>query len=558
MNVHQMPVSLKMLCEEIDIDKRSHTMVLEVQTTNLKTKPEILRIPRKNFNDAKFVQQMLLDRGAPIIADLKVQLERIVGRPDHPIRYITGQGGWHGGEYVSRFDVVSNYEVVDPFAGPDGDNSSGTQTYFDVEHPLYQPAESNGSIKTYLKGLAQPMNYSRPLILALASALAAPLGDLIGRETGFSFNLAGPSSLGKTLASRTSLSATTRPVEKNLASFGDTLGYLQKNLSAFGGSCVPFSDPKAAREKAGDLCDKIQTIVFANADGAQRRGMTYEASLASRFQIQLFNSEKPMSEIFQLAGRTLETGDKVRLIDISITKPNGIFDKLNADSEFTSRQLAKMVEDTITKNYGVLMPKWIGYLVDQGLEKLKRRVDRYEQKILEKIENQTPLIIKPLQSEHHRIAKSFALVSAAGYIAAENGMFPVHHSRVLKYMRELFYQVVEESLAPVSACSFAEEIEAFEYFIKSKSLPFVKEGKTADKSKCRDGFRRKDNGKHMAYIRRDKITELIDDQRFLERVYFPELLERDCLVKADSGWTIPIQQKGLGRRRYVALVLGEF
>lgn len=557
MNVHQMPGNLKILCEEINIDKQSRIMVLEAPTGNSGSKSTILGIPRENFIEVRAVQQELLKRGALPIPDLKEQLMRFLGSSSHPIRYVTGRGGWHNGQYVSRFDAVPNYEVVDPFEYLDGDAASETQTHFDVNHPLHRPAESNGSLKTYLRGLAQPMAHSRPLILVLASALAAPLGDLIGRETGFAFNLAGSSTLGKTLASRTCLSATTRPVEKNLASFGDTLGHLQQNLSAFGGSCVPFSDPKAAREKAGDLCDKIQTIVFANADGVQRRGMTYEASLASRFQIQLFNSEKPMSEIFNLARRSLETGDKVRLIDISIKKPNGIFDKLDEDSKVTSRQLAKMVEDTIMGNHGVLLPKWIKYLQEQGAEKLRERVERYERKILEIFEEQTPSNMMPLQSEHYRIAKSFALVSAAGCIAAKKDMFPVDYKKVLRSMRELFYRAVEESLTPVSANAHAEEIEAFESFIRSKSLPFVTEGKIADENKCRHGFRRKDNGKVMVYITREKISEFISSPSFLERVYFPKLVKVGCLLKPQKGWTVPVQQKGLPRRRYVALVLGK-
>lgn len=557
MNVNQMPGNLKILCEEINIDKQSRIMVLEAPSGNSGSNPTILRIPRENFIEVKAVQQELLKRGARRIPNLKEQLDRILDSSSHEVRYVTAQSGWHGGQYVSRFDAVPDFEPGDPLAILNEYDSTEAKYYFDVCHTLYKSAETVGSVKEYLKGLAEPMSHSRPLVLVTASALAAPLADFIGRETGFAFNLAGPSSLGKTLASRTCLSATTRPVEKNLASFGDTPGYLQQNLSAFGGSCVPFSDPKAAREKASDFCDKIQTIVFANADGVQRRGMTYEASLASRFQIQLFNSEKSMSEIFSLARRSLETGDKVRLIDISIKKPNGIFDKLDEDSKVTSRQLVKMVEDTIMGNHGVLLPKWIEYLRDQGTEKLRKRVERYERKILEIFEEKTPSNMKPLQSEHHRIAKSLALVSAAGYIAAENGMFPVDCSTVLRSMRDLFYRAVEESLTPVPTNAHAEEIEAFESFIRSKSLPFVTEGKIADENKCRDGFRRKDNGKVMVYIPREKISEFISPPLFLERLYFPKLVKVGCLLKPQKGWTVPVQQKGLPRRRYVALVLGK-
>ena len=555
MNVHQPPARLSVLWEEINIDTQSHTMVLEVLTANLKLEPTILRIPRQNFIEVKLVQQELLKRGAPLIPDLKAQLERILNSSGHAIRHVSSRGGWHSGQYVSRFDMVPDYEAIDPLGFLDGDDLSETQTYFDVSHPLFQPAQSKGLINAYLKGLRVPMAQSRPLTLVLASALAAPLGDLIGRENGFAFNLAGSSTLGKTLASRTSLSATTRPVEKNLASFGDTLGHIQQNLSAFGGSCTPFSDPKAAREKAGDLCDKIQTIVFANADGVSRRSLTYDTPLASRFQIQLFNSEKPMSEIFRLANRTLETGDKVRLIDISIKKPNGIFDKLSEDSKFTPRQLAAMVEDTINDNYGVLMPKWIKYLTGQGAAKLQERVNSYERKILDAFEEKLPSNLMPLQSEHHRIAKSFALVIAAGYIAAENSMFPVDHKTVHRSLRELFYRVVQESQLLVSENSHTEEVKAFQSFIISKTLPFVMKSKIADEKKCRDGFRRKEDGKVIVYIPREKIEEFISNSLFLEKVYFPDLVKSGCLQKPLNGWTRSIDQKGLPRRRYVVLVL---
>lgn len=553
MKEEHMPVSLKILCEEINIDNQLSTMVLEARKLNSGSKPYILRIARELLVEEKTVKQELLKRGGPLIRDLNIQLPRILDSTSHEVRYVTAQAGWHRGQYVSRFDEVPDFEPDDLLASLNEDDSLESKTYFDVRHTLYKPAETVGSVKAYLKGLAEPMSHSRPLILVMASALAAPLADLIGRETGFAFNLAGPSSLGKTLASRTSLSTTTRPVEMNLASFGDTPGYLLQKRSAFGGSCVPFTDPKAAKEKHRELCDKIQTIVFANADGVQRNGMTYDAPLASRFQIQLFNSEKPMSELFRLSGRLLETGDIVRLIDISIRKPNGIFDKLDDESEVTSRQLAKMVEETIMKNHGVLLPNWINYLANEGSDILKRRVEKYEQQILELFEKKLPEHMSPLQSEHYRIAKSFALVSAAGCIAADKGMFPVSRQSVHRSVRELFYRVVEESLTPLLVNSHTDEIEAFESFIKSKSLPFLKEGETADEEGFGDGFRRKENGKIFTYVRLSKIQKFITDKVFLEKMYFPDLRERGCLIKGKPGWTKPIQQKGLKRRRYVVL-----
>lgn len=76
MNVHQMPGNLKILCEEINIDKQSRIMVLEAPTGNSGSKSTILGIPRENFIEVRAVQQELLKRGALPIPDLKEQLMR--------------------------------------------------------------------------------------------------------------------------------------------------------------------------------------------------------------------------------------------------------------------------------------------------------------------------------------------------------------------------------------------------------------------------------------------------------------------------------------------------
>lgn len=316
MNKHIQYPSLKLVRYEVNIDTKKHRVTLSAPMANDHRNSIQLSVFRSELSDAKFMQEQLLDLGAPVIPDLKVQLARLLSEPACNIIHTTIQAGWHNNQFVTRYGSIPTINMNAPLL-PSGIKDA--QIYeFDTSHPLFQKPKTLGSLKEYMTGLKRPLTYSRPLTLMLAAALAAPLADRIGHEGGVAFNLSGHSSTGKTLSLRTNLSTITEPLDANLASFGDTLGFLLYNQSAYGGSCIPFSDPKATREKAGELCDELQTATFTVHDGVQRRGLKSEQPILPRFAIQLFNTEKSLTEIFQQAGRELEIGDRVRLIDIAI------------------------------------------------------------------------------------------------------------------------------------------------------------------------------------------------------------------------------------------------
>lgn len=554
MNKHIQYPSLKLVRYEVNIDTKKHRVTLLAPMANNHRNSIELSVFRSELSDAKYMQQQLLDLGAPVIPDLKVQLARLLSEPARNIIHTTVQAGWHNNQFVTRYGSIPTIDMNAPLLPSD---LKDAQIYeFDTSHPLFQKAKKLGSLKNYIKGLERPLTYSRPLTLILASALAAPLADLVGYEGGLAFNLSGPSSTGKTLSLRTNLSTITEPLDTNLASFGDTLGFLLQNHSAFGGACVPYSDPKATREKAGELCDKIQTTTFAFHDGVQRRGLTSERPILSRFAIQLFNTEKPLFEIFRQAGRTFETGDRVRLIDIAISTHHGIFDRVESGSGATAAELAAEVEATITNNYGLLLSKWIEHLRSKEKKALIKRVKNFERQILNIFVEKADPDMLPLQSEQSRMAKSFALIAVAGTIAAKEGLFPVDHRVVIHSTRELFYLAAKQLVEPCN--SLEKNIQAFQAYIQDKeNHPLVTEGKNADRLKCDHGFRRKEDGKVYLYIRREKIEQFIVDKNYLETVYFPALQERGCLIKPTRGWTSPVQQKGLERQRFVKLRLSK-
>ncbi len=303
-----------------------------------------LTVPRADLADVKKMRDILLNKGGFHAADLKDQLDRLVNEHAPVKHYVTERAGWYDDSLVTRY-------------GTFGDEKTQGEFRFDPASDNFLVRMTKATAESYKNALGGPLSKSNYLVFALAAALAPALADRIRRDGGYGFNFSGMSSTGKTLSLRVCLSAVTRARDSDLTSFGDTTGSLLEQLPAFGALAIPFTDPKAAREKERDLCHKIQTIVFGAHDKVQRRQLNSKKKPQPRFFISLFNSERPLADIFKKAGVPYEGGEAVRLIDIPVPEETGIFDRLEDSDE--AMQYADNTEKAIAENYGVLLPEWV-------------------------------------------------------------------------------------------------------------------------------------------------------------------------------------------------------
>lgn len=531
-----MSKKIRLITEERNLDTDMVIVVLSAPQRD-GTACEI-RIPRAHLGDSKKMRELLLNKGCLDFPDLREQLVELLEAVPLKTVKTTTVSGWYDNQLVTKYGTFP-VSLKTP-------KSSTTQ--FDHSHSHYVGHQTAGKHALFLKKIKPILDKSNYLSFFLAAALAPALADRIGLSGAYGFNLSGKSSTGKTLTLRLCQSVYGRARDQDLSSFGNTTGYILDNLSAFGSICVPFTDPKATREKSKELCQKMQTIVFSASDGVQRQSLTKERALASRFFISLFNSERPLFEIFTEAGCKYEKGDMVRLIDIPVPTENGIFDRLDDDDD--ASEYAQDLEKIIESNYGVLFLKWVDFLVGQNVEELKDDFERDEKRFLDEANEYA------VSSEEKRMAKAFALVAVAGHYGRKHKIIPkieLGHGDIALSLFQKACKRMSDSDAQNS-----NAMHEFNNFMKTtKNYPEVNLNQKVESSLAENGFKRKEGKEHFLYVKHDVFSSFFKNKNLLERIFYNYLQKNGALHKFKGGWTAPIEQKGLARQRYMKFALSK-
>lgn len=503
------------------------------------------RVPRALLTNTSKLSEKLVEAGAPIIENLKSEAIRLSNLKDRPTIKTTDLGDWHGDTLVTRHGVFTE----------EGADCSADVYQFNADNPLFCPAKEKGTYAAYMRGLKQPLAYSRYLQFITAVALAAPLGAFLGREGGPAFNLSGKSSRGKTLSLLTNLSIVTEPTEASLLSLASTPTFFINSQMSFRGTSVAFSDMKTFMGSKEALFDVLRLIIFNNHDRPTRHTALSSNVRETGFSIPLFSSESPLKVMFDSKKFALEGGELVRLIDIPVPGDTGIFDKIPHGKEVSPSELASTVSAVIKENYGHCLPFWIDYLVTNGRDDLKTRVEKMESKFLEKVSRNANKNGRPLQQEEYRIAKSFALVAAAGFLAAEGKILPIDRKVIGGSIVCLFQRSINSMRSPEDV--LWERIESFKRFATcSGNFPFVERGVEVQAKDVPNGFLRSDDGQTFLFVYPDAMNGFHGgDEIIKDRIYRYFRAKGALIKKQPDEWTVPVQQKGLGKVRMLKFVL---
>lgn len=537
---------LNIVRQEKNVTTNQFTIVIEHPVVDGTGTVET-RVPRGLLNVPHKLSEKLVDAGAPIIENFKKECSRLSKLTNIPTITTTDIGGWHGGILISRHGVFTE----------EGADVGKDFFQFNPDNPLICAAKEKGTLSAYNRGIKQPLAYSRYLQFMMSLAFAAPLGAFIGRVGGSAFNISGKSSRGKTLSLLTNLSVVTEPTETNLLSIASTQTFFTNYQKSFGATCVPFSDMKTIMGRKDALFDVLRLIVFNNHDRSARQTAVSSNVKERGFSIPLFNSEAPLREMFDPKKFDLQGGDIVRLIDIPVPDDTGIFDMIPEDSNLTGAELARNTEKVIKNNYGHLLPYWIYYLVGEGPEAIKEEVEKLEAHFMEMVERSATESGRLLQQEEARIAKSFALVAAAGVLAARNKDLPIKESVVEQSIIALFLRCIKSASSPQD--NLVKKIQEFTSFAKNKlKFPLIETGVEVLKSDVPNGFRRKFNGKTYLYIYPDAMMQIHNDDIELKNKIYTNFHEKGALIKKHpQEWTIHVKQKGLGRSRMLKFRLSK-
>lgn len=306
---------------------------------------------------------------------------------------VTGKAGWHGGGYIL----------------PDGEAvvSDGLK-----EHIIYNgdpdPAYTqSGTLQDWQQHIARYAAGNSRLLLAIGTALAAPLLHLFGEANG-GFHIYGDSSDGKTTAALAGLSVYGNPAALKLAWRGTDLGFSNAALSRNDGLLVldeiGEAHPKTVSKTAYSVINGKSKIQGAKEGGNRA---------AQEWRILLFSTgEYALQAYMERAGETWEAGQAVRLpgIRAAAGRGFGIFDTLHGFK--SGAALADHLQQSARQYHGTAVRAWIAKLQTLPADTIRAAFEAFL------------AALPDLDGQAARVARRFALAAAALELAADITALP--------------------------------------------------------------------------------------------------------------------------------------
>ena len=253
---------------------------------------------------------------------------------------VTAQAGWHGNAYI-----LPSGETIQPEHAPKGQ----AKTIYNGDKSqaaAYAPA---GTLDDWNAAIGKHLTGNSRLCLAVGTALAAPLIELLGLEAG-GFHLFGDSRDGKSTAARAALSVWGNPAALMQTWTGTAHGFSNLANARNDGLLVldeiGQANPRQVAHTAYSVINGISKVQGAK-DGGNRE--------STRWKVLLFSTgEKPLENFVERGGEKWQAGQAARLPSIpsNAGKGLGIYDTLH-DFE-SGALLSEHINQSAAANYGTL------------------------------------------------------------------------------------------------------------------------------------------------------------------------------------------------------------
>lgn len=487
---------------------------------------EEIVIDRQLCANANQFWQKLVARGAANFINFKYEASRLLNA-DPPIRVrATDAPGWYGNRFVCDIGVLGRVAPGEELIE------------FDTEVPAPRVGISDGSAQEWVDEMHAFIAMSDYLALTYLCALLPPLAARVGERQGFVVNLVGESTTGKTLAFRLCQSVFARAEEPDLQTFDHTALSLKARLAALSCTAIPFKDVKASADKGIKAVEKFQQMIFAVHGGDAHWNLTDGSGKAPGFCIPMASDERSLVERYAMARVPFEEGDKVRCMELPVPKHGGIFNRLHGDGP--TAPVAKSLEGFIKRRYGLIFPVWIDALSVTERKGLSQRFHESAERFVDRLKCDGSL--------EHRYARPFGLLAATAELAASiNLLHDVdHYYAALERLYALGVARMTEGEAAIK-----EGLNAFVDAIRDRAkFPMVTVGSHPG-AHYPAGFVRREGGVCFAYVR-VKVFESYFDRRLRPtHTVLPVLRKAGAFLEQDGKPTRPVQQYGLGRKRYL-------
>lgn len=303
---------------------------------------------------------------------------------------VTQKCGWQGKAYLlPNGDIIYGSETVEQDRIIYNGDTSQAAAY-----------RTSGSLQDWQKNVVRLAAGNSRLLLALGTALAAPLLSLVNEQNG-GFHIYGDSSDGKTTAALTALSVFGNPQALKMTWRGTDLGFsnaaLARNDNLLVLDEIGEAHPKTISRTAYSVINGKSKIQGAK-DGGNRASQEWRVLLFS-------TGEYSMNAYMHAADEKWEAGQTVRLPSIPASTQYGIYENLH---EFKSgAALSEHLQLNIQAQYGIAGREWVKQLANLPVE------------VIISAQNTFMATLPHLDGQARRVAKRFALLAAALELAHE-------------------------------------------------------------------------------------------------------------------------------------------
>lgn len=337
-------------------------------------------------------------------------------QPDERLRCVE-RLGWQESAYCLSNETIGN--------------NQGEHVTFQGIGLVSSAHARHGSAESWRDSVANLAIGNSRLVFAICCAFAGPLLKLTGEESG-GFHFVGQSSAGKTTALKVAASVW-GPPDKFVRQWRATANALEGLAALHNDGLLILDelsqcDPKQASEAA---------YMLANGMGKARASRTGGARESAWWRILFLSSgEVPLSALMEGVGKRVNAGQELRLANIPADAGAGLgmFNRLHHCE--SPAAFATAVKEASASAYGAVGPDFVRQLV--------KMFDVLPTILTEGIQNFTREAVPEAASgQVQRVARRFALISAAGQLATAFGLTGWDEAEANAGVRECFNSWLE-------------------------------------------------------------------------------------------------------------------
>ena len=347
--------------------------------------------------DAREYRRELASQGLSITTNPKQRSyldTYIQNYPIHKRALCVDKLGWHDKQYI----------LPDRAIGSDGKQLIVYQS----AHAINSTITQQGTLEQWRDKLCKPLADQSRFVFSIACAFAGQLLELLEYDGG-GFHLLGSSSMGKSLSLKLAASVWGNP-DRYVKTWRSTDNALEGTASEHNDSFLPLDEISECDPK---IVGKT-VYMLANGQGKGRSTTTGHNRIAKTWRIIfLSNGEESLQNLMAQAGQKTNAGIEVRVAHIDADAGKGLktFDSLVLAK--TSAAQADKIKELSRAYYGSAGIAWLEHITSD-----KAATTESAGQLVSDFMSQ----YSDLTAQAHRVAKRFAIVSAAGELATQAGI----------------------------------------------------------------------------------------------------------------------------------------